>query len=232
MAGVQLDALFVNLKEAYIRHIRPKYACRICEGVEDDGPTVKTALLPPQIIPQGIVTPGFLAHIVVAKYADALPLYRQEDQFARLGLDISRGTLASWMIRVIKACEPLIDMIIAEIRSGPIVNMDETTVQVLAEPGRPNTSKSFMWVARGGMPEKPVVLFRYHPTRAGSVAAEILGDFKGYLQTDGYSGYEALSEREGLRHLGGLAHVRRKFVEIERAPATRPKAARPTPSLI
>ncbi|KHK00066.1 Accessory secretory protein Asp1 [Desulfovibrio sp. TomC] len=67
------------------------------------------------------------------------------------------------------------------------------------------------------MPEKPVVLFRYHPTRAGSVAAEILGDFKGYLQTDGYSGYEALGEREGLRHLGCLAHVRRKFVEIEKS---------------
>ena len=74
-------------------HIRPKYARRICEGVEDDGPTVKTAPMPPQIIPQGIVPSGLLAHVAVAKYADALPLYRQEDQFARLGLDISRGTL-------------------------------------------------------------------------------------------------------------------------------------------
>jgi len=206
----------VPAKIQVIRHIRPKYACRACEGVEDDGPTVKTVSMPPQIIPQGIVTPGLLAHVAIAKYADALPLYRQEDQFMRLGLDISRGTLAGWMIRVAKACEPLIDIIIAEIRSGPIVNMDETTVQVLAEPGRANTTKSFMWVARGGTPEKPVVLFRYHPTRAGSVAAEILGDFKGYLQTDGYSGYEALGEREGLRHLGCMAHVRRKFVEVEK----------------
>ncbi|MGD9660562.1 MAG: IS66 family transposase [Porticoccaceae bacterium] len=213
----------VPAKIQVVRHIRPKYACRTCEGVEDDGPTVKTAPMPPQIIPQGIVTPGLLAHVAVAKYADALPLYRQEDQFARLGLDISRGTLAGWMIRVAKACEPLIDMAIAEIRSGPIVNMDETTVQVLAEPGRANTSKSFMWVARGGIPEKPVVLFRYHPTRAGSVAAEILGDFKGYLQTDGYSGYEALGEREGLRHLGCLAHVRRKFVEIEKSAGKKAK---------
>jgi transposase len=213
----------VPAKIQVIRHIRPKYACRTCEGVEDDGPTVKTAPMPPQIIPQGIVTPGLLAHITVAKYADALPLYRQEDQFMRLGLDISRGTLAGWMIRVAKACEPLIDLIIAEIRSGPIVNMDETTVQVLAEPGRANTTKSYMWVARGGTPGKPVVLFRYHPTRAGSVAAEILGDFKGYLQTDGYSGYEALGEREGLRHLGCLAHVRRKFVEIEKSAGKKAK---------
>ena len=114
-------------------------------------------------------------------------------------------------------------MVIEEIRSVPIVNMDETTVQVLAEPGRANTTKSFMWVARGGTPGKPVVLFRYHPTRAGSVAAEILGDFKGYLQTDGYSGYEALGEREGLRHLGCLAHVRRKFVEVEKTAGKKAK---------
>jgi len=104
------------------------------------------------------------------------------------------------MIRAAKACEPLIGLIgligliVEEIRCGPIVNMDETTAQVLAKPGRANTAKSFMWVARGGTPGKPVVLFRYHPTRAGSVAAEIPGDFTGYLQTDGYSGYEALGE--------------------------------------
>nr|WP_029459577.1 transposase [Solidesulfovibrio alcoholivorans] len=89
-----------------------------------------------------------------------------------------------------KTCDSLIDMIVEEIRLSPIVNMDETTVQVLLEPDRANTSKSYMWVARGGTPRKPVVVFRYHPTWAGSVAEEILGDFQGYLQTDGYSGYE------------------------------------------
>lgn len=213
----------VPAKIQVVRHIRPKYACRTCEGVEDDGPTVKTVPMPPQLIPQGIVTPGLLAHVVVAKYADALPLYRQEDQFARLGLDISRGTLAHWVILAAKACDPLIDMIIEEIRSGPVVNMDETTVQVLSEPDRANTSKSYMWVARGGTPGKPAVLFQYHPTRAGSVAAEILGDFKGYLQTDGYLGYEALGEREGIRHLGCMAHVRRKFVDVEKAAGKKAK---------
>ena len=92
----------VPAKIQVIRHIRPKYACRACEGVENDGPTVKTVPMP-QIIPQGIVSPGLLAHVAVAKYADALPLYRQEDQFMRLGLDISRGTLAGWMIRAARA---------------------------------------------------------------------------------------------------------------------------------
>ncbi len=205
------------------RHIRPKYACRSCEGVEDDGPTVKIAAMPPQLIAQGIVTPGLLAHVAIAKYADALPLYRQEGQFLRLGLDISRGTLASWMIRAAEACQPLIDLSIEELRSGPIVNMDETTVQVLNEDGRANTAKSYMWVARGGPPEKPVVLFRYHPSRAGSVAEEILGNYQGFLQTDGYAGYEALGERDGLRHLGCWAHCRRKFVEVEKAAGKKAK---------
>lgn len=200
-----------------LRHVRPKYACRACEGVEDDGPTVKSAAMPPQLIPQGIVTPGLLAHVAVAKYADALPLYRQEGQFLRLGLDISRGTLAGWMIRTATACQPVLDALLETIRSGPVVNMDETPVQVLREPGRANTTKSYMWVARGGPSEKPAVLFRYSPTRAGAVAKDILGCFKGCLQTDGYLGYEAVGEQESIVHMGCWAHVRRKFMEVEKA---------------
>lgn len=207
----------IPAKIQVLRHVRPKYACRVCEGVESEGGTVKTAPMPPQLIPQGIVTPGLLAHVVIAKYADALPLYRQEGQFRRLGLDISRGTLAGWMIRTAKACQPLLDALLESIRSGPVINMDETPVQVLREPGRANTAKSYMWVARGGPPEKPAVLFRYSPTRAGAVAKDILGDFKGYLQTDGYLGYEAVGEQEGVVHLGCWAHVRRKFMEVEKA---------------
>lgn len=207
----------IPAKIQVLRHVRPKYACRVCEGVESEGGTVKSAPMPPQLIPQGIVTPGLLAHVAVAKYADALPLYRQEGQFLRLGLDISRGTLAGWMIRTATACQQVLDALLETIRSGPVVNMDETPVQVLREPGRANTTKSYMWVARGGPPEKPAVLFRYSPTRAGAVAKDILGDFKGCLQTDGYLGYEAVGEQEGVVHMGCWAHVRRKFMEVEKA---------------
>ena len=123
-------------------------------------------------------------------------------------------------------------MIIEEIRSGPIVNMDETTVQVLAEPGRANTTKSFMWVARGGIPEKPVVLFRYYPTRAASVAAEILGDFKGYLQTDGYSGYRPWANGKACA-ISAAWPTSGASSSRSRSPlARRPKAARPMPSSI
>ena len=204
----------VPQKIQVIRHIRPKYACRACEGVEGEGPTVKIAALPPQIIPQGIVTPGLLAYVLVNKFCDGLPFYRQQSMFARLGVDISRATMSGWALRAAEACQPLIELMYQELRSGPLINLDETTVQVLSEPGRKNTSKSYMWVARGGPPDQPVVLFRYDPGRGGKVADELVGGFKGYLQTDGYAGYTALGQRKGIIHVGCLAHVRRKFMEV------------------
>ncbi len=196
------------------RHIRIKYACRGCEGTDSEGGAVKIAHLPAQIIPQGIVTPGLLAHVVVAKYADAIPLYRQEQQFQRLGLEIGRGTLCNWVLLVAAACLDLIDLMRKEIRAGPVINMDETPVQVLGEPGRSNTSKSFMWVCRGGPPGKPAVIFQYEPTRSGKVPRDILDGYSGYLQTDGYAGYDLVGARPGIVHLGCWAHVRRKFVEV------------------
>jgi len=95
--------------------------------------------------------------------------------------------------------------------------MDETRVQVLNEPGRENTTQSYMWVARGGPPEKPAVLFHYAPSRSGDVAKELVGDFQGYLQTDGYLGYESLGERETICYVGCLAHVRRKLNDVVKA---------------
>ena len=204
----------VPAKVQVIRHVRLKYACRGCEGVESLDGAVKLAPLPPQIIPQGIVTAGLLAHVAIAKFADAIPLYRQEQQFRRLGLEISRGTLAGWLILVAAVCLRLRELLQLEILTGPVINMDETRIQVLREPGRANTSTSHMWVCRGGPPEKPGILFRYFPSRAGKVAEEILKNYRGYLQTDGYIGYEAIGTREGIRHLGCWAHVRRKFMDV------------------
>src|SRR3989304_1742936 len=112
-----------------------------------------------QLIPQGIATPGLLANVMTAKYADALPLYRQEKIFERMGVELSRATMANWVIQVGQRCEPLMDLLKKEILSGPLVNMDETPVQVLNEPGRPNTSKSYMWVFRGGDVESPALGF-------------------------------------------------------------------------
>ena len=174
-------------------------------------------MLTPQIIPKGIATSGLLAYVLASKFVDGLPFYRQECMFARLGLDVSRSTMCGWALRAAEACEPIMELLHEEILSGPVLNLDETTVQVLKEPGRKNTSKSYMWLARGGPPGKPGVLFHYSPSRSGKIAEELVRDFSGYLQTDGYAGYNALGEREGIIHMGCLAHVRRKFMDVLKA---------------
>jgi transposase len=204
---------YVPAKVRVIRQIRLKYACDACEGVESQEPTVRIAPLPPRIIPKGIATAGLIAHIAVSKYSDALPLYRQEKIFARHGIELSRSTMASWMVRVAAECRFLIALLARELLTGPVVNADETTVRVLDEPGRDNTATSFMWVFRGGDPEKPVVLFHYSQTRSGEVAREVLRGYAGYVQCDAFSGYDVL-EKEGMLLVGCFAHTRRNFVKV------------------
>jgi transposase len=208
---------YVPAKVQVIKHIRHKYACKACEGVEDEGATIKTAAMPPQLINQGIVTPGLLAHLITAKFADALPLYRQEKIFARLGVELSRATMASWGIQVANQCQPLLELLRKEILSGPLINMDETPVQVMKEPGRANTTKSYMWVIRGGPIDRPSLIYEYHPTRGGQVAYDYLKDYSGYVQTDGYPVYDILELLDNIILLGCWAHARRKFVEVTKA---------------
>lgn len=201
-----------------IVNVRPKYACKQCEGTADENsPAVKIAPVPPQIIPKSFATAALLAYIIIAKFIDALPLYRQENQFSRLGIDLSRATMANWMIRVADRCQPLMPLLRQEIRSGPLINADETTLQVMNEPGRKNTTKSYTWIFRGGTEENPAVIFEYHPTRAGKVARDFLEGYKGYVQSDGFSGYNALDEIDGITLCGCWAHARRKFVDVVKA---------------
>ena len=199
-----------------IRHIRPKYACKQCEGVEDDGPTVKIAPAPKQLIPKSIASEGLLAHIAVSKFADGLPLYRQQKIFNPFDAELSRATMANWMIQAASCCKPVIELLHREIRSGPVINIDESPFQVLKEPGRSNTSKSYMWVFCGGPLSSPVVLFQYHLTLSGKVVQDILEAYLGYVQSDGYSGYDHLSRNPDIIHMGCLTHARRKFVEVNK----------------
>jgi transposase len=217
----------IPAKIQVIRIIRPKYACKSCEGVESDGPTVKIAPPPPQIIPKGMATPGLVAHIAISKYADGLPLYRQEKIFSRYGIELTRSTMAGWMVKTDQCCYPLMGLLYKELLSGPRVNVDETPLQVLNEPGRENTTKSYMWVFRGGPPDKPVILFKYSETRSGEVPREVLAGYSGYCQTDGFSGYDALeTSNPGIRMVGCFFHARRNFVKIIDA---RGKAAKNKP---
>jgi transposase len=211
----QLD--IIPAKAQVIRNIRPKYACRQCEGLEDNGPTVKIAPVPLAIIPKSIVTPGLLAHVLTGKFVDSLPFYRQEKQFSRIGVQLTRSSMCNWAMKAAEACRPLYNLLQDAVLDGKSINLDETTVQVLAEPGKSPTSKSYMWIFRRGDPDIPVLIYQYHPTRAGDVAMKFLQGYHGYVQTDGYSGYDFLDSDPAIRHIGCWAHARRKFMDVIKA---------------
>ena len=205
-------------------HIRPKYACKKCEGVEDDGPTVKIAPPPAQIIPKSIATATLLAYILVAKFCDALPFYRQEKIFTRLGIDISRQNMCNWAMKISQACEKLMELLYDQVRGGPVINADETTVQVLNEPGRSPQQKSYMWVFRGGTSDSPAVIYQYQPSRAARIAEDFLRGYQGVVQTDGYVSYDFLDIWEDILHVGCWAHARRKFHKALKAGAGKKKS--------
>ena len=162
----------------------------------------------------------------MGKSVDALPLYRQEKIFAREGIDISRQTMAGWMIALDEKLTPLMAAMKAVLYQGRVIHIDETRLQVLKEPGREATQQSFMWVYRGGPPGRPAVWFQYAETRSGEVPRQFLfpaGVVPAalsdpptgmYILTDGYSAYNALAREAGIAgHAACWAHVRRKFVE-------------------
>ncbi len=204
----QLD--IIPAKIQVIRHIRKKYACKC-------GKCIKTAPMPVQPIPKSLASPGLLAHITVSKYQDALPLYRQEQILQRIGVDIPRATLANWMIQTGNLIQPIINLLRDRLLSYDILHMDETTVQVLNEPDKKAKSKSYLWVQRGGPPNKAVILFDYDAGRSQRVPLRLLEGFNGTIQTDGYAGYNAVVEQNKLTHLGCWAHARRKFSEAVKA---------------
>jgi transposase len=210
----KLDIVPAQMK--VVRHIRPEYARKEYEGSESVHP-VKIAPVPAQIVEKGIVTPGLLAFILVSKFCDAIPFYRQEKQFARIGVELSRVDFCHWAAAAALKCDPLIEIFLEQIRAGPVVQMDETRVQVMKELGRADTTQSFMWVIRGGLPAKPVILFRYHPSRSAAIPLQYLSQYEGYLQTDGYEGYAELGSLASITHVGCWAHTRRKFDEAAKA---------------
>jgi transposase len=217
----QLDILPAVVQ--VIRHVRPKYACPTCkEGV-------RIAALPPQLIPKSVASPSLLAHVVTSKYVDGLPLYRQEKMLARLGLELPRSTLASWVVKLGDRVEPLLERMREEIRHHDFVQSDETPFQVLKEPGKRAESTSYLWALRGGARDHPLLVYTYDPSRSAEVPKQLLKGFQGYLQTDGYEGYTALGQEPGIVHVGCWAHTRRKYDEALRGQGkSRKKAAKRT----
>jgi transposase len=200
-----------------IRHVRLKYGpCGCDRSQEAEMPEVKIASAPARLIPHSIVSPSLLAYSITGKFNDGLPFYRQSAQFARYGVELSRATLCNWALLAAKKCEPLIERLRREIKQSPFIQMDETPLQVLEEPGRSAESKSYMWVSKGMADGKPIILYEYDPSRAQAVPKRILDGYQGYLQTDDYGGYDGIAKNPGIVHVLCWAHARRKFVETEK----------------
>ncbi|MCU7817143.1 MAG: IS66 family transposase [Candidatus Thiodiazotropha sp. (ex Rostrolucina anterorostrata)] len=182
---------------------------------------VRIAPRPDQILPKSIAHHSVIADVVTRKFVDGLPFYRQEAIHAREGIDLSRQTMSGWVIQRHERLSPLMAVMKRILYQGRVIHIDETRLQVLNEPGRENTQLSYMWVYGGGPPEQPVIWYQYADTRSGDVPEGFLYPTEVdaphgamYLITDGYSGYNGLSQMPGiLGHAACWAHVRRKFVE-------------------
>ena len=196
------------------RIVRPRFACSGCE-------TFTQASLPSRPIERGRPGPGLLAHVLVNKYADHLPLYRQSQIFERDGLDLDRSTLADWVGKSTALLEPLADAIGRHVLAGQAIFADDTPVRMLA-PGTGKTATARLWAyGRDERPwsgsAPPASWYRFSPDRKGQHPKDHLAGYRGWMHADGYAGFEDLYRSGDIREVACMAHVRRKFVDIHRA---------------
>lgn len=216
----QPSKLYVN------RIITPKYGCPTChEGVV-------CACGTKRLIPGSVASPSILANLIVSKYVDHLPLYRQEQMFARQQVELSRATLASWVIKCGQAVVPLVNLIKDTILEQPAIQCDETSILVMNKDGVKKSSKSYMWVMGRAGHGRKAVLFELGPRRDGDVAERLLGDYSGYLQTDGLRSYDNLIATTTNKRLGCMAHVRRKFVEVLKSISKSSRSEHPAANIV
>jgi transposase len=197
-----------------IRHVRPKVACTRCDKIVQ-------AAAPSRPIARGLAGPGLLAHVLVSKYADHLPLYRQNQIFARSGIDLDRSTLADWVGGAHELLSPLIETLAAHVLAGTHLHADDTPYPVLA-PGTGKTKIARIWTyvrdeSSWGSEVPPAVLFRYTPDRKGIHPRTHLKQFTGALHADGYAGFDRLFETGRIREIACWAHARRKFFDLYEA---------------
>src|SRR6266511_2829215 len=205
--GCEKSERFEYVPAKIIRHeiLRPKLACPCGQG------GVSIAPLPPQVVEQGQAGASLIAHLILSKYDDHLPLYRQEQQFARLGVNFPRQTLCDWVEHGAQWLQPIVREMKRELLAGNYLQVDETPVKVMDPEVKGKCATGYLWV--GGVPGGDVI-FEFHPGRGKEYALELSGNFCGSLQRDGYSAYGALArERPGIVPVGCWSHARRKFVE-------------------
>jgi len=203
---------FIPAKLMVLEHIRPKYVCRPCAG------NIKIGPMPYQAIDKGLAGPGLLAEVLINKYEDALPLYRQEQRWQRLGVELSRSTLCAWVAGCARLLEPLVfHMKEKALLASLKIHVDDTPEPVLTK-GKGKTHTGRLWVyIGGGGPAPPCTIFDYSQNRSQEVPKQFLKGYKGYLQADAYAGFDGLYVSGEIIECACLAHARRKFYEITQA---------------
>lgn len=197
-----------------IRHVRPKFSCRRCEAITQ-------AAMPSLPIERGRPGPGLIAHVLVSKYADHLPLYRQSGIYAREGVELERSTLAGWVGRSAALVAPLVETLRKDVMASAVLHGDDTPVPVLA-PGTGKTKTGRLWTyVRDEGPHcgsrPPAAAYFYSPDRKGQHPAAHLKSFEGTLHADGYAGFNAIFEQQHVVEAACWAHVRRKFFDVHEA---------------
>lgn len=194
-----------------VEHVTHVYSCRSCDR-EGTGGEIRKAPSPKALLPKSLVSPSLMAYIMNQKYANAMPLYRQEQEFKRLGVELSRQNLSNWVLKGAARLTPLFEEMKKELLNRELLHADETRLEVLKEPGRDSGCNSYMWLYRTSMDTtRPVIAYDYQIGRSGDYAKAFLKGWTGkYLHCDGYSGYKKL---EGVTLCGCFAHAKRKFHE-------------------
>jgi transposase len=209
---IRRELKLVPASASIVEHVRYVYACRDCEANAYGVPIVKSAIDEP-VIKGSFASPEAIAHIMTQKFEMGSPLYRQEKEWDRNGIQLSRQTMSNWLLKSTESwLVPIYDALHELLVLKEVLHADETTLQVLKEPDKPPSSKSYMWLYRtSGDTKYPIVLFDYQPDRSSKRPKKFLKGYSGYLHVDGYAGYHTLPG--DITIVGCLAHCRRKYVE-------------------
>ncbi len=224
--GQEMECIGANVSEqldyqpaklTVIEHRCKKYGCESCNTANKTNPAIKAQLKaaskPLQLLPKSIASASLLSQIVIQKFCDHLPLYRQETIFKRLSIKLSRQTMSEWMLKLGRAVIPLFNCLQDKVLDYDLAYADETTIQVLNEPGRRAQTKSYIWCFMGGPPDERIIIYQYHASRKAEIPETFFDGYQGALHCDGYAGYSKLIAKPEITGINCMAHVRRKFMD-------------------
>lgn len=226
---IRTEIEFIPAKVRVIDYYRETFECRTCR--KNGNPYMEKSPMPYPVIQHSMASPSTVAWVMHQKFVNALPLYRQEKEWESLGVSLSRATMANWILAASRDwLMPVVDLMHKKLLKEEHLHVDETTVQVMNEEGRKNTTDSYMWVyATGQHSKNPIRIFEYQPGRSGKYPEEFLKEFKGYLHTDAYSGYNKVS---GITRCLCWTHLRRYFVDALPKDIQSPEATLPSHGIV